>query len=303
MRAARGPFPTESKDLTPNRFPFGPGPAEPGVSQGPQSRPFQGRASGPAEQPQRSAIVELQHTLYSSRNPTRRWLHQSRRGRVESALRRLAEERSGVAALEVGPGSGIYLPLLCELFEQVTAIDIESEYLDHLANIVVERPNLHLAIDDIASSRLDSKSFDLVLCSEVIEHTPEPAAVVAGLSRLLRPRGVLVLTTPQAHSTLELASKVAFLPGFIDLARWVYREPILPTGHINLLTAGEVGQLLRASGLQVREHRTWGLYLPLVSELGGRAALELERRVERRISGGRFDGLLWTQYWVAERTP
>lgn len=250
-----------------------------------------------------AALVELQHTLYSSRNPTRRWLHQSRRERVESAVRRLAGEGSAVAALEVGPGSGIYLPLLCELFEQVTAIDIESEYLDHLKRVSGERPNLQLAIDDIASSRLESESFDLVLCSEVIEHTPEPAKVVAGLRRLLRPHGVVVLTTPQARSTLELASKVAFLPGVIDLARRVYREPILPAGHISLLTARAVGRLLCANGFQVREHRTWGLYLPLVSELGGRYALDLERRVERRISGGRFDGLLWTQYWVAERVP
>ena len=248
-----------------------------------------------------SALVELQRTLYSSRNPTRRWLHQSRRERVESAIRRLANERDGSHALEVGPGSGIYLPLLCELFEHVTTSDIEPEYLDHVAGVAAERPNLKLVIDDIASSGLEPESVDLVLCSEVIEHAPQPARVMAGLRRVLRPGGTLVLTTPQARSTLELASKVAFLPGIIDLVRLVYREPILPTGHISLLTVRQVEDLLTSHGFRVLERHTWGLYLPLVSELGGQGGLNLERRLERRISRGRLDGLLWTQSWVAER--
>ncbi len=216
-------------------------------------------------------------------------------------MRRLAEERRSGDALEVGPGSGIYLPLLCELFEHVTASDIESEYLDHLAGVAAEQPNLELVIDDITDSTLEPSSFDLVLCSEVIEHTTAPAQVAAGLWRLLRPGGTLVLTTPQARSTLELAGKIAFRPGVIGLVRRVYREPILPTGHISLLTARQVEELLIANGFRVLERETWGLYLPLVSELGGQAGLGLERWLERRISGGRLDGLLWTQSWVAER--
>jgi len=216
-------------------------------------------------------------------------------------MRRLAEERRSTDALEVGPGSGIYLPLMCELFEHVTASDIEAEYLDHLAGVAAERPNLDLVIDDIAQSMLEPGSFDFVLCSEVIEHTAAPGHVVAGLRRLLRPGGTLVLTTPQAGSTLELAGKIAFRPGVIGLVRGVYREPILPTGHISLLTARQVEELLTANGFRVLERETFGLYLPFVSELGGRAGLGLERRLERRISGGRLDGLLWTQSWVAER--
>jgi 2-polyprenyl-3-methyl-5-hydroxy-6-metoxy-1,4-benzoquinol methylase len=245
--------------------------------------------------------VELQRTLYSSRNRTRNWLHQSRRARVELAVRRLVKERRGAHALEVGAGSGIYLPLLCELFEHVTASDIEPEYLDHLASVTVERPNLDLVIDDIAYSKLQPESFDLVLCSEVIEHSSEPAQVVAGLRRVLRPGGALVLTTPQARSTLELAAKIAFRPGIIDLVRLVYREPILPTGHISLLTVRQVEELLTGNGFRALEHHTWGLYLPFVAEFGGRAGLSVERWLERRISGGRLDGLLWTQSWIAER--
>ena len=125
-------------------------------------------------------------------------------------MRRLAEERRSGDALEVGPGSGIYLPLLCELFEHVTASDLEAEYLDHLADVAAERPNLELVIDDITDSTLEPSSFDLVLCSEVIEHTRRRPGSSPGCGGCCARVGTLVLTTPQARSTLELAGKIAF---------------------------------------------------------------------------------------------
>ena len=43
------------------------------------------------------------------------------RGRAAAAARR--------SAVEIGPGSGIYLPLLCDLFEEVVAADVEDAFL------------------------------------------------------------------------------------------------------------------------------------------------------------------------------
>ena len=39
--------------------------------------------------------------------------------------------------------------------------------------------------------------FDTVLCNEVLEHVPEPARLMAEVARVLKPGGVLLLTTPQ----------------------------------------------------------------------------------------------------------
>jgi 2-polyprenyl-3-methyl-5-hydroxy-6-metoxy-1,4-benzoquinol methylase len=43
---------------------------------------------------------------------------------------------------------------------------------------------------------LSSDGFDVVVCSEVIEHVPEPVALLKGIACLLEPDGWLVLTTP-----------------------------------------------------------------------------------------------------------
>jgi 2-polyprenyl-3-methyl-5-hydroxy-6-metoxy-1,4-benzoquinol methylase len=246
-----------------------------------------------------SGLVDLQETLYTSRNPTRRWLHLTRRARIEAMLHAVAQDSGGTRALEVGPGSGVYLPVLTGLFREVVASDVEPAFLERATELAGTYPGLSVVADDVTASRLPAGSFDLVLCSEVIEHVPDSASALASIHRLLRPGGHLVLSTPQRHSPLELAGRVAFLPGIVQLVRLVYREPILATGHINLLTQSEVREQLRDAGFRIVDSAQTGVYIPLLAEFSGRLGLKLEQWLERKIDGGRLSGLLWVQYYLA----
>lgn len=49
---------------------------------------------------------------------------------------------------------------------------------------------------DIAAIPEPDGAFDAVLCTEVLEHVPDPAAVLRELARLVRPGGRLILTVP-----------------------------------------------------------------------------------------------------------
>ena len=73
---------------------------------------------------------------------------------------------------------------------------------------------------------------------------------MAEMRRVLAPSGVLIMSTPQKYSPLELFSKLAFLPGIIDVVRWIYKEPILETGHINLMTKQMLRDQLERAGLR-----------------------------------------------------
>lgn len=244
-----------------------------------------------------SEKIILQQTLYNSRNPTRRWLHTARRDWISEKIRTCSGP--GRKALEIGPGSGLYLPLLADCFSEVVAVDRDPEYLRHLEPLADSR-GVVLVTQDICDNALPARSFDFILCSEVIEHIPDSARAIRAMHRLLKPGGVLVLSTPQKFSTLELAAKIAFLPGIISLVRIIYGEAILETGHINLQTRKQVIQMLSQAGFRVRERHLLGFYLPFIAEFFGQAGLRMEQRIEKLIRGGLFEGLLWTQCYLAE---
>lgn len=246
-----------------------------------------------------SELVTLQRIIYTSKNPTRRWLHTTRREWIVGALRRCAARANG-RVLEVGFGSGTYLPVLAELYREVVASDVEEAHLRRAENLTRTYPNLRIVADDITQTRLPETSFDAILCSEVLEHTADPARALAGMHRLLKPGRHLLLSTPQRWSLLEVLAKAAFMPGVINVVRTIYREPVYRTGHVNLLTERQVSAQLEAAGFRIRERFTSGMYLPVVAEFTGKYGVRLERWLESRLRGGPLRWVLWTQYYISE---
>jgi SAM-dependent methyltransferase len=244
-------------------------------------------------------LTLLLETLYASKNPTRRWLHRTRRDWIVAQLRERAQAGAR-RALEVGFGAGVYLDTLAELFAEAAATDVAEGNLRHAAAIAARHPNLTLLRDDILASALPERAFDVILCSEVIEHFPDSAGALAAMRRLIAPQGRLILSTPQRYSLLEIACRIALAPGVIKLVRRIYGEAVFETGHVNLLSARAVTEQIASAGFRVRERFSSGMYLPVVAEFGGERGLRLERWLEKRTRGGRMDWMLWTQYYVAE---
>ena len=102
-------------------------------------------------------LLELQHTLYASKNPTRRWLHSSRRDWILDAIR-FHKTHSMQCALEIGPGSGVYLPTLASLFDTVVAADIASAFLVQARHLAHNHTNIKVIEDDIVRSTFSSGS-------------------------------------------------------------------------------------------------------------------------------------------------
>lgn len=245
------------------------------------------------------SLIELQKSLYTSKNPTRRWLHCTRRDWVIGILEKHVHKRNQ-RALEVGFGSGVYLPTLAKLFDEVIVSDVENTFIKHASKFTEAFPNISLIIDNIADSKLPETSFDLILCSEVVEHIENSASAFTKMHRLLKSGGILILTTPQRYSLLELIAKIVFMPGVINLVRIIYREPILEMGHINLMTRKQVVMQLKEAGFRIREHYKTGMYIPFVAEFMGQSGQRLEQWFENILRDGPFNGLLWTQYYIAE---
>ena len=51
-------------------------------------------------------------------------------------------------------------------------------------------------VSDIVNIPVPDASFDVVLCSEVLEHIPEPTHALAEFQRILKPKGIMIITAP-----------------------------------------------------------------------------------------------------------
>lgn len=51
-------------------------------------------------------------------------------------------------------------------------------------------------VSDIISIPVPDASFDVIICTEVLEHVPEPIKAIHEFARILRPGGILLLTAP-----------------------------------------------------------------------------------------------------------
>ncbi len=96
----------------------------------------------------------------------------------------------GQKALDVGARAGVQTAWLRGRGYEVTPIDYE--------------PVTDECLQVDANQRLpfDDGSFDLVWCSEVIEHLQDPAFSLGELRRVTKPGGLLVLTTPNSYAWL-----------------------------------------------------------------------------------------------------
>jgi SAM-dependent methyltransferase len=102
-----------------------------------------------------------------------------------------ASVAAGGRVLDVGAGSAPYRGFFghCRYLTQ-DFVQLDPGQLLHGAYTKVDY------VSDAASIPVDSGSFDAVLCTEVLEHVPEPIKVIREISRVLRPGGKLILTAP-----------------------------------------------------------------------------------------------------------
>ena len=248
-----------------------------------------------ADRPGQSDVA-FQRQLYEDGNATRRGLHRTRRDWVLGEAMR--HSKKGARVLEVGVGCGVFTEALSEAGREVSAVDINPAFLDNVKPLA--KVEIHL-LD--ATLPLGIGDHDLAICSEVLEHVPpdRSQAMIDSLYGALRPGGVLVLTTPQRFSTVELMARLFKFPLVLRLARKLYGSAE-ELGHINLLTAGAVREQIAKAGFTISGTRRFGFYLPVVAEFGGGAGAGLLRWIEaliRRVPVAR--GLLWTQGWVLTR--
>lgn len=93
----------------------------------------------------------------------------------------------------------------------------------------------------ITSAHIPSSSFDTVLCTQVLEHVPDPEKVLGKIHRILKPKGVLILTVPFLFAIHEEPAD------FFRFSRFAL-EHMLPKAGFHMFSIKEEGNFAVSIG-------------------------------------------------------
>ena len=107
--------------------------------------------------------------------------------------RQLCQHRT---VLDVACGEGYGAAMMAENAARVTGVDISVDAVGHARSRYGHQANLEFVAASCDSLPFPDASFDLAISFETIEHIETQQAFIAELARVLRPDGVLLLSSP-----------------------------------------------------------------------------------------------------------
>jgi 2-polyprenyl-6-hydroxyphenyl methylase/3-demethylubiquinone-9 3-methyltransferase len=154
----------------------------------------------------------------------------------------------GARVADVGCGGGLLSETLSSVGAHVTAIDLGRKVIE-IARLHLHESKLEIDYRVQSSAELaaaEPASFEAVCCMELIEHVPDPAALVNDLAAMLKPGARLFMSTINR-------TPLAFGAAIVGAE---YLTGMLPRGthhYAQFLKPSELARLLRDAGLELED--------------------------------------------------
>jgi SAM-dependent methyltransferase len=150
----------------------------------------------------------------------------------------------GNSLLEIGPGSGHFLAAAKDNGFRVSGVELSRAHREY----ILSRWGIEVFGDPIEQDKIPAESFDNIVSFNCLEHIPNPAEHLRGISRAVRPGGCVLISTCNADA---LAARV--------VGKWwaMYRVP----DHVSIPSKRGLESLGRRAGLIPL--RMWSSEYPL----------------------------------------
>ncbi len=190
-------------------------------------------------------FAELSHSWWDPQGPSRP-LHDLNPVRLDYVAVRQALD--GARVCDVGCGGGLLSEAMAARGADVIGIDLGEDVLGvaklHLHESGLAVDYRLVSVEDLAAA--EPASFDVVTCMEMLEHVPDPAAIIGACARLLKPGGRLFLSTlnrtPKAFALAVVGAE--YLLGLLPRGTHQYARFIRPA---------EMGRWLRAAEMDLED--------------------------------------------------
>jgi ubiquinone/menaquinone biosynthesis C-methylase UbiE len=140
----------------------------------------------------KNKIISFKIFVFDVVKPLEKIFAYNRKRRDKWMIKQADNIPNGSKVLDVGAGGCPHRKLFshCKYFSQdfVQLADVQIQNQVGYGKINF--------VSDIINIPVTDSSFDVVLCTEVIEHVPDPISAITEISRILKPGGTLLLTAP-----------------------------------------------------------------------------------------------------------
>lgn len=125
-------------------------------------------------------------------------------------LKKMLKIAGGIQAssvLDLGCGQGVFLPTLSSIYPDVKGIDLDISIASQIVDIY-DLKNVELFQRDIFDNSFEDNSFDLIFAPSVLEHFEDQDSLFTELTRILKPKGRIVFSSPTETILYEIGRKV-----------------------------------------------------------------------------------------------
>ncbi|AXE93253.1 bifunctional 2-polyprenyl-6-hydroxyphenol methylase/3-demethylubiquinol 3-O-methyltransferase UbiG [Paraburkholderia sp. 22099] len=154
----------------------------------------------------------------------------------------------GKNVLDIGCGGGILSESMAGLGAHVKGIDLSNQALG-VADLHSLESGVTVSYEEIAAEALAARepgTYDVVTCMEMLEHVPQPAAIVEACKTLVKPGGWVFFSTLNRNVKSYLFAVIG--------AEYIAR--MLPKGthdYARFIRPSELAGFVRAAGLRTAD--------------------------------------------------
>lgn len=136
--------------------------------------------------------------------------------------------------LDIGCSNGSFIKTACVLGWKAEGVELEKGSYE-----VSQKYNLNVYNQELISLKLPSDKYNVITMWQVIEHLNNPETIIEECCRILKPGGILAISTPNIQSIGKLLLK----------EKWGAVEPHV---HLSLFTPKSLEQLLHFHNFKTR---------------------------------------------------
>lgn len=164
---------------------------------------------------------------------------------------------NGLKILDVGCGGGLISMPLAQMGADVTAIDANESNIkaagDYAKDNKIDIQLQHITAEELLPKA--NQSFDVVVSLEVIEHVANPKDFIQNLTKLVKPGGMVVIST--INRTLKSYVFAIVMAEYV--LGWV---PKKTHDHSKFIKPSELNKMINNTGFSLKELKGMTLDLP-----------------------------------------